>query len=202
MKLAKLVTLLAVGLTLLGVIGCRKGPDKLTNIPNRRAEVGGDQPVNRDFADTNPLTPPDTTAVKPLETGYKASTNNFDIWTPDERTFRDQTVYFDFDKSNIKSSETGKLEEVARRMKSEFHGKALRVEGHCDERGTEEYNRSLGDRRALSVREYLVRLGLDPQMIPTISYGEDRPVDPGHNEAAWSKNRRGVLVLLSPPGSN
>jgi peptidoglycan-associated lipoprotein len=86
-------------------------------------------------------------------------------------------------------------------MKSNFRGKALRIEGHCDERGTEEYNRSLGDRRALSIREKLVQLGLDPEMLPTISFGEEKPVDPGHNEAAWSRNRRGELILLSPPGT-
>ena len=71
--------------------------------------------------------------------------------------FKDQTVYFEFDKSTIKPGEISKLEEVVRRMKG-FPGKALRVEGHCDERGTEEYNRSLGDRRALSIREKLVQL--------------------------------------------
>jgi peptidoglycan-associated lipoprotein len=93
------------------------------------------------------------------------------------------------------------LEEVARRMKSNFQGKALLVEGHCDERGTEEYNRSLGDRRALSVREKLAQLGLDAEIVHTISFGEEKPIDPGHNDAAWSANRRGELILCSPPGA-
>ena len=75
----------------------------------------------------------------------------------------------------------------------------MRIEGHCDERGTEEYNRSLGERRAQSVRETLVRLGMDASMIQTITMGEERPAVPGHEEAAWSKNRRGELLLLSPP---
>ena len=81
----------------------------------------------------------------------------------------------------------------------QYRGKALRVEGHCDERGTEEYNRSLGDRRSLAIREYLARAGMDSQMIDSISYGEDRPKVQGHNEAAWSKNRRGEFILLDPP---
>ena len=78
-------------------------------------------------------------------------------------------------------------------------GKAVRVEGNCDERGTEEYNRSLGERRALAVREELIRLGIDPTRVDTISYGKDRPVDPGHDEAAWKKNRRDDFIVLSPP---
>jgi len=64
------------------------------------------------------------------------------------------------------------------------------VEGHCDERGTQEYNMALGERRALAVRDYLINLGVPGQNLLTISYGEERPVDPGHNEAAWAKNRR------------
>src|SRR5205814_9623838 len=79
-------------------------------------------------------------------------------------------------------------------------GEGLGIEGHCDERGTEEYNRSLGERRALAVREALMRAGVDSNIIDTISYGEDRPVDPGHNEAAWSKNRRGEFIVIEPGG--
>jgi peptidoglycan-associated lipoprotein len=120
-------------------------------------------------------------------------------WPQDRETFRDQTVYFDFDQSTVKAGEKAKLDLVATQMKSAHVGKALRIEGHCDERGTEEYNRSLGERRALAVREYLVQQGLDPSIIDTITYGEERPADPGHNQAAWDKNRRGEIILLSPP---
>ena len=112
--------------------------------------------------------------------------------------FREQTVYFDFDKSAIKPSEVGKLQTVASKFKG-MPGKALRIEGHCDERGTEEYNRSLGERRALAVREKLVSFGVEANLIDTVSFGEDKPVDPGHNESAWSQNRRGEIILLSPP---
>jgi peptidoglycan-associated lipoprotein len=119
--------------------------------------------------------------------------------TPDRDTFRDQTVYFAFDRADVRPSEVSKLERVASEMKSTHAGKALRIEGHCDERGTEEYNRSLGEKRAASVRETLVRLGMNPAMIQTISMGEEHPAVPGHDEAAWSKNRRGEIILLSPP---
>ena len=75
---------------------------------------------------------------------------------------------------------------------------ALLVEGHCDERGTEEYNRSLGERRALALREYLINSGIASDRIITRSYGEDRPAVQGHDETAWSKNRRGEFILLKP----
>ena len=75
---------------------------------------------------------------------------------------------------------------------------ALRIEGHCDERGTEQYNLALADRRASIVRDYLVTLGVDTARIKTVSYGEERPFAEGHNEAAWAQNRRAHLVIVSP----
>ena len=72
------------------------------------------------------------------------------------------------------------------------------MEGNCDERGTEKYNLSLGERRALAVREYLVNLGVDPHQVDTVTYGKSKPAVPGHTEAAWSKNRRDDFVLLTP----
>jgi peptidoglycan-associated lipoprotein len=98
-------------------------------------------------------------------------------------------VHFDFDSAKIRPSEVGKLEAVASWMKSN-PGAKLVVEGHCDERGTAEYNRALGERRAQAAREKLVALGVDASRITTISYGKDRPADLGHSEAAWAKNRR------------
>jgi peptidoglycan-associated lipoprotein len=75
---------------------------------------------------------------------------------------------------------------------------ALRVEGNCDERGTEKYNLSLGERRALAVREYLANLGVDSRQITTVSNGKAKPAVEGHSEAAWSKNRRDDFILLTP----
>jgi peptidoglycan-associated lipoprotein len=73
---------------------------------------------------------------------------------------------------------------------------SLLIEGHCDERGTEQYNLALGDRRANTVKDFLTSLGVDASRIRTVSYGEERPFDEGHNESAWAKNRRGHLVLV------
>jgi peptidoglycan-associated lipoprotein len=74
----------------------------------------------------------------------------------------------------------------------------LRIEGNCDERGTEEYNRALGDHRALAAREALAKDGIDPERIQTQSFGKDKPADTGHDESAWAKNRRDEFVLLTP----
>jgi peptidoglycan-associated lipoprotein len=189
MKTEKLVQLAAATLVLCAMVaGCSKKPQNTTTLYGQRHGLT-DQPEG--LKDT-------TTAINP-EGIPPADDRNFDNWPADRETFRDQTVYFDFDKANVRPSEVSKLEQVASQMRSAHAGKALRIEGHCDERGTEEYNRSLGERRAQSVRETLVRLGLSPSMIQTITLGEERPALQGHDEAAWSKNRRGELILLSPP---
>jgi peptidoglycan-associated lipoprotein len=107
----------------------------------------------------------------------------------DRSQFAADIVYFDFDSAKVRPGEVSKLQAVAAWMKSNS-GKKLVVEGYCDERGTAEYNRALGERRAQAAREELVRLGVDASRISTSSYGSDRASDPGHDEAAWSKNRR------------
>src|SRR5258707_6544501 len=97
-------------------------------------------------------------------------------------------VYFDYDSARIRPSEDAKLQAVAAYLKSNPGN--LVVEGYCDERGTAEFNRALGERRALAAREELVKLGADGSRITTISYGSERPAGMGHDERAWSKNRR------------
>ena len=123
--------------------------------------------------------------------------NDWDALVPDHDKFAAQTVYFDFDKFNIKPGEVEKIKVVAAHLKANATHR-VEVDGHCDERGTEEYNRALGEKRAQSIREFLVREGVSPDRVRTVSFGEDKPVDPGHTEAAWSKNRRGEFVLMTP----
>ena len=226
MKLARPATLLTVGLMALslGGVGCNKNPQKTTHIPGYGPGAGitddgstppigkvtpppidiGPGPVPGPGVGTGPgpvpVPVPNTsvvTSIPPNSDGLVASDKDRSHWQQNRTEFADQTVYFEFDKFNIKPSEVSKLEEVVRRMKT-MPNKALKVEGHCDERGTEEYNRSLGDRRAQSIREWLATHGLKADLIDTITFGEDKPLDPGHTEAAWKKNRRGELVLLSP----
>ena len=115
-------------------------------------------------------------------------------WPRDREIFKSDTVHFDFDSSVIKSDENAKVSAVADYLKANGQD-AVEIEGHCDVRGTEEYNRSLGERRALAVREELIRLGVDASRVDTVSFGEDRPADPGRDESAYRKNRRGEFVL-------
>ncbi|MHB8523620.1 MAG: OmpA family protein [Limisphaerales bacterium] len=110
---------------------------------------------------------------------------------------KEDSVYFGFDRSEVKSGERSKVEAVASYLKDNPNDKLL-IEGNCDERGTDEYNRALGERRALALREYLVNLGIGADRIRTLSWGKDKPIDPGHNDDAWAKNRRGDFVVLKP----
>ncbi|MBR1588799.1 MAG: OmpA family protein [Kiritimatiellae bacterium] len=104
-------------------------------------------------------------------------------------------VYFGFDVSQLAPSELAKVEAVAKHLQ-EKPGRVVIVEGNCDERGSNEYNLSLGDLRAISIRDYLVSLGIDAQRIQTKSYGEEKPAVIGHDESAWSKNRRGEFAVF------
>jgi len=105
-------------------------------------------------------------------------------------------IHFDFDKFDIRPGNAVILKENAEILKKYLKVK-IQIEGHCDERGTNEYNLALGERRANSTKNYLVSLGISPDRISTISYGEEKPLDPGHNEEAWGKNRRAHTVILS-----
>lgn len=109
-------------------------------------------------------------------------------------------VFFDFDKSNIRPDQRATLEKQAAWLKG-YPQVKLSIEGHCDERGTREYNLALGERRANAVKDFLVALGINPDRLQTVSYGKERPAAQGHNEAAWAQNRRGVSVPLGVPGS-
>lgn len=105
-------------------------------------------------------------------------------------------VGFDFDSASLSADAQRDLTAVANYIKANGDKvKSVTIEGHCDERGTREYNLALGDRRAVSVKRFLVGLGIKASTINTISYGKERPVDGGQTEAAWAKNRRAVIVL-------
>jgi peptidoglycan-associated lipoprotein len=103
-------------------------------------------------------------------------------------------VFFDFDKSDIKPEGQQTLEKQSAWLKK-YPNVTVTVEGHCDDRGTREYNLALGERRAAAVKKALVALGIPANRISTISYGKERPAVVGDNEAAWAQNRRGVTVV-------
>lgn len=108
--------------------------------------------------------------------------------------FVNEDVLFTYDSSVILPKEEPKLIRKAEYMKANS-GMTVTIEGHCDERGTNEYNLALGERRAESAKQFMIQLGISPSRIETVSYGEERPVDPGHNESAWRKNRRAHFVI-------
>ncbi len=105
-------------------------------------------------------------------------------------------VYFGYDKFNLKADASKTLDKQAAWLKTN-PSVTVAIEGHCDERGTREYNLALGERRANSVKEYLILLGVNPARLKTISYGKERPVAMGSNEAAWGQNRRGVTRVTN-----
>lgn len=105
-------------------------------------------------------------------------------------------IYFDFDKYEVRPQDIGILKENAALI-MKYPNLKIQIEGHCDERGTAEYNLALGERRANSTKKYLVSLGIPADRLSTISYGKEMPLDPGHNEEAWAKNRRSHFIILA-----
>lgn len=108
--------------------------------------------------------------------------------------FMAEDVYFSYDSAVLSSRARSVLKQKAQWLNQNPNVSAI-IEGHCDERGTNAYNMALGDRRAESVKAFLVNLGISRSRLTTISYGEERPADPRHNESAWAKNRRAHFVL-------
>ena len=105
------------------------------------------------------------------------------------------TIYFDYDKYDLSASAILEIRELANAMKSNLSAR-IRIEGHCDERGTREYNLALGEKRANAVSELLRVNGVASSKLTTVSYGEEKPVAYGSNEAAWGKNRRAEIKVL------
>jgi peptidoglycan-associated lipoprotein len=105
-------------------------------------------------------------------------------------------IHFDYDKASLRREDAAVLDQKVSILQAN-PGARIRVSGHCDERGSDEYNLALGNRRASSAKQYLVSHGIDAGRIETTSYGKERPVDPGHNEQAWATNRRDEFDVLS-----
>jgi peptidoglycan-associated lipoprotein len=114
--------------------------------------------------------------------------------TPAATQFSPETVYFAFDDYTLNGDAQGKLDALANHLKA-TQTAVVQVEGHCDERGSTEYNLALGQRRAQSVKDYLAKLGIEASRLSIISYGEEKPASDGHDESAWSKNRRAEFMI-------
>lgn len=123
--------------------------------------------------------------------GSGVGVENLDQWGGRGTVIGD--IFFDFDSSALSPEAQEQLKQNASWMQKNTRT-SVTIEGHCDERGTDEYNIALGERRAEAAQNYLVTLGVSGNRLSTVSYGEEKPFDPGHNEEAWAKNRRGHFV--------
>jgi len=189
----KSLAVLGIALALVAS-GCKHKPPPTTQLKSPGGTVGETPNVGPGgtLGTTSGETPSGTSLTGiPQGTGHPG-------WPENAEIFKSDTVHFAFDSSVIRPEEKSKVANVATYLKANS-ADAVKIEGHCDERGTEEYNRALGERRALALREMLVGMGIEPDRADTISYGKDRPADPGHDESACKANRRGVFILLSPP---
>ncbi len=131
--------------------------------------------------------------LKPESQPSETQTAMAGIAATQERPSDFPDIHFDYDKSFIREDARPILQDVADYLKSD-PSRSILIEGHCDERGTAEYNIALGERRAESTKNYLVSLGVRSGAISTVSFGEEKPMDPGHTEGAWAKNRRAHFV--------
>jgi peptidoglycan-associated lipoprotein len=198
MKNVNLVGSFLVSLVMLsGVTGCQHKPVAPTPIPDWARKPGSGQ-QSQDNGEKLPNGNQPISTPEPTPVDYAKYGALFDgAHNEDRDKFKADTVYFDFDSSTVKPSEESKLNDVANYFKGNDRFEGLIIEGNCDERGTEKYNLSLGERRALAVREYLHNLGVDEHRLKTITYGASRPVDPGHGESSWHQNRRDEFVLVT-----
>jgi peptidoglycan-associated lipoprotein len=174
----------------LATTGCKHHPVGVTPIgPGMNPNVGENVPPPTQAY--NPNENVSSTGIPPRDNG---DLSNF---TQDSTTLAPETIHFAFDSAVIRDEDQSKLQAVAQALQQNSNYQLL-VQGNCDERGTEEYNRSLGERRALAAREALAGMNISADRVREISFGKDKPVDTGHDESAWSQNRRDDFVLLIP----
>ncbi|MFQ5630878.1 MAG: peptidoglycan-associated lipoprotein Pal [bacterium] len=174
MKIAKLEFLMLLSFAVGLLFGC--GGPKQTAQPEPEVPV----PVIFDEPDPQPAPVREEPRPEPRDLGPSIA-------------FIMQRIYFDFDKFDLTGQALSILADNARVLKA-YPEANITIEGHCDERGTIEYNLALGDKRARSAKDYLVSLGISPSRISVISYGKERPVDYGHSESAWAQNRRAEFL--------
>jgi peptidoglycan-associated lipoprotein len=143
-----------------------------------------------------PPPPPAPVAEKPVITAPPVAEDPMASRSIDDlnRDSPMRIVYYDYDSADLSAEARAALDANAATLKK-YSAWTVTVEGHCDERGTAEYNLALGERRAAAAQAYLVALGIPASRIKTVSYGKEFPFDPGHDEAAWAKNRRAHFVI-------
>lgn len=170
--MSKITTGLVLGIALIATAGCTKKRDANT-IPPAPSETG---PVNAGEGDSD-------TVAAPINEQFR-------------REVASDTVHFAFDQYDIDPEARAILDSQAQWLAAHPNTRVT-IEGHCDERGTREYNLGLGDRRANATKNYLASRGISPARITTISYGKERPIALGSDDASWAQNRRAVTIVIS-----
>ena len=188
----RLLPTLGVLVASLALLGCPKRPEVIQAAPAPAgppavvAPAPAPAPAPPPVA-AAPVTPPPAPAEMPATPPPPPAAK-----VPEAPPLKD--AFFDFDKSNIRDDQKAALNEDVTWLKANGQAKVT-VEGHCDERGTNEYNLALGERRAKAVKDYMVAAGIPADRVATISYGKERPFVLGHDESAWKWNRRGHFAV-------
>ena len=198
-KMSKIILTSLAMLLLVLAPACRTNKKKVpepTTVPETTSapEVApppapSETPVEqKDFVDETP---------KAIEETFPADIEELNKYVQNKGYIRD--AFFNYDEATLDDAAQSALSASATWLKArEGASYNVLVEGHCDERGTEQYNLALGDRRANTAKDYLSTLGVDASRIRTVSYGEERPFEEGHDDASWAQNRRAHIVLVRP----
>jgi len=196
-KMSKVILTSIVALTILVAPACRtnrKKVDPVVQPPVTESVVPAvpdPPPMNND---TTVAPQPDFVNDQPREEVMPTEIEALNRWAQEKGYIRD--AFFPYQEATLDEDAQDALQASATWLRGEGAGYNVLIEGHCDERGTEQYNLALGDRRANTAKDYLSTLGINAGRIRTVSYGEERPFDEGHDDGAWAKNRRAHIVLV------
>jgi peptidoglycan-associated lipoprotein len=180
-------------LALTSALACHKNPPPVARPAPPPIAPGADSTApSRPPAPPQPVAEPTIVPPEPVRDDAIASASLDDL----NRNSPLKPVFFELDSSELNGANQRTLDEDAALLKR-YPSWTVTIEGHCDERGTAEYNLALGERRAVAARAYLVSLGIPADRLRTVSYGKEFPFDPGHDEAAWTKNRRAHFVVTA-----
>jgi peptidoglycan-associated lipoprotein len=194
-KMSKVILVSIALLALLVAPACRSNRKKVEPATQPAQEAPAPQVEAPPVQEAAPVTPPadfvnEETPTEVIPTEIEA----LNRWAQEKGYIRD--AYFNYDEATLDDAAQTALQSSANWLKGDGAAYNLLIEGHCDERGTEQYNLALGDRRANSAKDYLTTLGINAGRIRTVSYGEERPFDEGHDDSSWARNRRAHLVLV------
>jgi peptidoglycan-associated lipoprotein len=192
MKAARTIAMLVAVAALLTAAACgKKTPPVARPLPPPAAATPTTAPP-RPPAPPEPVREPSVVPPEPVREDAISSASLDDL----NKNSPLKPVYFELDSSDLSAANQKTLDDNATLLKR-YTSWAVTVEGHCDERGTAEYNLALGERRAIAARAYLVSLGIAADRLRTVSYGKEFPFDPGHDESAFAKNRRAHFVITA-----